>query len=99
MSNLLDKMNGLKTYGGGWNLLSTERFSNEDAKCYEGAEVVNSDFGLSVCFTLAGGAGYQYVPLGRDSQMTLGDKPQITDLNLLTLERDGEICLKVEEVQ
>lgn len=93
-------MNGLKTYGGGWNLLSTERFSSEDAKCYEGAEVVNSDFGLSVCFTLAGGNGLkQFVPLGRDSQLALGDKPQITDLNLLTLERDGEICLKVEEVQ
>ena len=99
MSNLLDKMNGLKTYGGGWNLISTERFSEEDAKAYDGAEVVNSDFGLSVCFTLAGSNFTQYVPLGRDSQLALGDKPNITDLNLLTLERDGEICLKVEEVQ
>lgn len=87
-----------KIYGGNWMITDTERFSEEDAKDYSGAEVTNSDFGLSVCLTLADGSHKQYVPLSRDSNLRLGDKPKLTDLQVLTLERDGETCIKIEEV-
>jgi hypothetical protein len=88
-----------KVYGGNWMVTETERFTEEDAKCYSGAEVVPCDYGMSICLTMIDGSHKQYVQLSRDSQLKVGDKPNLTDLQVLTLQRDGECCIRIEEAK
>ena len=77
----------------------TERFTEEDAKCYSGAEVVPCEYGMSICLTMIDGSHKQYVQLSRDSQLKVGDKPNLTDLQVLTIQRDGECCIRIEEAK
>lgn len=81
---------GLQVYGGSWNVVAdkTRGFNAEEQALIERAEVVASEYGNSVCFFMKSG-GQSYIPLSRDSSLTVGDSVDITKAKLLTLHRDG----------
>lgn len=81
---------GLQVYGGSWNVVEekTRSFNAEELALIDHAEVVASEYGNSVCFFMHGG-GQSYIPLSRDSQLTVGDTVDVTKAKLLTLHRDG----------
>lgn len=88
-----------KTYGGNWEVVDSERFSEEDAKQFKSATVVDSDYGLSMCFVMTNGTQH-FVPLSSNSSMTLGQQAKVSDLQILTLRRADEptTIYRVEEV-
>lgn len=81
---------GLQTYGGSWSVVAdkTRGFSAEEQALIKRAEVVPSEYGNSVCFFMKSG-GQTYIPLSRDSTLTVGEEVDVTKAKLLTLRRDG----------
>lgn len=79
----------LQVYAGKWNVKSSRKFEAEEVAAVSKAEVVASQFGNSVCFFLKGG-GQSYIPLSKDSNLTVGDTVNLNSAELLTLEKDGE---------
>ena len=81
---------GLQVYGGSWNVVAdkTRSFNEEEIALIERAEVVPSEYGNSVCFFMKAG-GQSYIPLSRDSSLTVGDAVDVIKAKLLTLHRDG----------
>ena len=65
---------GLQVYGGSWNVVAdkTRGFNAEELALIDRAEVVASEYGNSVCFFMKSG-GQSYIPLSRDSELTVGD--------------------------
>ena len=53
------------------------------------AEVVESQYGFSVCFFMKSG-GQTYVPLDQNSSLGIGSIVDLTKAQLVTLERPGE---------
>ena len=79
---------GLQVYGGSWNVVADRNFSDEEKALISRAEVVPSEYGNSVCFFMKAG-GQTYIPLSRDSSLTVGESVDISKAKLLTLHRDG----------
>ena len=79
---------GLQVYGGSWNVTSERNFDQEEIGMIARAEVVPSEYGNSVCFFMKSG-GQTYIPLSRNSSLTVGDTVDVTKAKLLTLHRDG----------
>lgn len=80
----------LQVYGGSWNVVAdkTRGFNAEELALIDRAEVVASEYGNSVCFFMKSG-GQSYIPLSRDSSLTVGDSVDVSKAKLLTLHRDG----------
>lgn len=93
MANVFDT---LKSYAGNWNVTNTRKFSEEEKSAISRTEVVSGQWGLSVCFFMKNGR-QNYIPVSQDSNLGVGDSLDINNASLLTLERDGETCLKVHE--
>lgn len=83
-----------QVYGTSWKVTEERRFSSEEINAVDSAEITSADYGLSVCFMLKGG-GSTYISLSKESDGSVGQKVDIKDLKLLTLERQGETCNKV----
>jgi hypothetical protein len=81
--------NNLKVYAGKWSLKSSRDFTEEEIKSVSHAEVVPSQYGNSVCFTMING-GKTFIPLSNDSSLGVGESVDITKAKLLTLGKDGE---------
>lgn len=79
---------GLQVYGGSWNVVKSRSFDAEEIALISKAEVVASEYGNSVCFHMKSG-GMTYIPLSRDSSLSIGDSVDIAKAKLLTLHRDG----------
>ena len=79
---------GLQVYGGNWNVVKSRSFDAEELALIDRAEVVASEYGNSVCFFMKSG-GQTYIPLSRDSSLTVGDSVDVAKAQLLTLPRDG----------
>lgn len=82
----LDK---LRTYAGSWNEASRDKLSKTEVTQVKSVEVVESQYGLSMCFVMKTG-GKKFMPLNRDSQLEEGDSVDIKSVEIITLERDGE---------
>ena len=82
-------LDSLRTYAGSWNVTSKEKLATNEVKAIASAEVVNSEYGLSICFTMKAG-GKKYVPVSRDSSLEAGDNVDPKSIEILTLERDGD---------
>lgn len=80
---------GLQVYGKGWEVVNSRGFAPEELALVKKAEVVSSEYGSSVCFFMTSG-GKTYIPLSRDSSLTVGDSVDLSKAQLLTLHRDGE---------
>ena len=82
--------NALQVYGGSWNVVAdkTRGFNADELALIDRAEVVASEYGNSVCFFMKSG-GQSYIPLSKDSSLTVGDIVDVKKAQLLTLHRDG----------
>jgi hypothetical protein len=79
----------LTKYAEGWKVIDSRSFNEEEIAAVKSASVVSSQYGSSVCFLMKSG-GQTYIPLSRDSELSVGDSVDLTKAQLLTLHRDGD---------
>ena len=79
----------LRVYAGKWNVKESRDFTQEEMDAIDTASVVDSQYGMSVCFFMRGG-GQTYIPLSNDSNKSVGDTIDLKTAKLLTLGRQGE---------
>lgn len=81
--------NAIKVYSGKWQVKNTRNFTQEEIDAVKSASVVDSQYGLSVCFILWSG-GQSYIPLDQNSTKSVGDTIDLSKAQLLTLGREGD---------
>lgn len=86
MTNFFDSV---KKYAAKWQVVNTRNFTQEELAMVESAKVVESSFGLSVCFTFVGGA-CGFTPLSNTSTKSVGDSIDLANAKLVTLYREGD---------
>jgi hypothetical protein len=79
----------LRVYAGKWSEKNVRAFVPEEIQAVEKAEVVESQYGLSVCFIMIAG-GQTYIPLDQSSNLGIGDIVDLSKAQLVTLQRPGE---------
>ena len=88
--------NAIKVYAGKWQVKNSRAFSQEEIDAVDKASVVDSQYGLSVCFFLKSG-GQSFIPLSSTSSLNVGDAVNLSAAKLLTLSREGnDDILRVE---
>lgn len=85
----MNVFSALRVYAGKWNVTDSRVFSQEEIDAVESASVVDSQYGMSVCFFMRGG-GQTYIPLSNDSNLSVGDSVDLKSAKLLTLSRPGD---------
>ncbi len=73
-----------------WSLKSERYFTQEEIDAVSQAIVVASQYGNSVEFTMKLGGKCTYIPLDKDSNITVGEIVDMKQAILLTLEKEGE---------
>lgn len=81
--------NAIKVYSGKWQVKNSRAFSQEEIDAVDKASVVDSQYGLSVCFFLKSG-GQSFIPLSSTSSLNVGDAVNLSAATLLTLGREGD---------
>lgn len=81
--------NSLKVYAGKWAVKASRAFSQEEIDAIDSASVVDSQYGMSVCFFMKSG-GQTFIPLSNTSSLNVGDSVNLATAKLLTLGREGE---------
>ena len=79
---------GLQVYGGNWSVVDSRAFAAEEIAAVKSAQVVNSEYGKSVCFFMHSG-GQTYIPLSTQSTLGVGENVDLSKAKILTLHRDG----------
>ena len=79
----------LRVYAGKWQEKSVESFKAEEIVLVDKAEVVESQYGLSICFFMKAG-GQSYIPLDQNSSAAIGDTVDLTKAKVVTLSKQGE---------
>ena len=79
----------LRVYAGKWSEKKVESFKAEEIALVDKAEVVESQYGLSVCFFMKAG-GQSYIPLDQNSSAAIGDTIDLTKAQVITLCKQGE---------
>lgn len=79
----------LRVYAGKWQEKKVESFKAEEIALVDKAEVVESQYGLSVCFFMKAG-GQSYIPLDQNSSAAIGDTIDLTKAQVVTLCKQGE---------
>lgn len=79
----------LKVYAGKWEQKASRVFEKEELDAIDTAQVVDSQYGLSVCFFMKSG-GQTYIPLDKNSSLNIGDTVNLANAKLVTLGRQGE---------
>ena len=79
----------LRVYAGKWSEKKVEAFNAEEIALVDRAEVVESQYGLSVCFFMKAG-GQSYIPLDQNSSAAIGDTIDLTKAKVVTLCKQGE---------
>lgn len=79
----------LRVYVSKWNEKSVESFKAEEIALVDKAQVVESQYGLSVCFFMKAG-GQSYIPLDQNSSAAIGDSIDLTKAQVVTLCKQGE---------
>ena len=81
--------NAIRVYQGKWQVKNTRNFTQEEIDAVQSASVVDSQYGLSVCFILRSG-GQSYIPLDQNSTKSVGDSVDLSKAQLITLGREGD---------
>ena len=81
--------NAIKVYAGKWQVKDSRAFSQEEIDAVAKASVVDSQYGLSICFFLKSG-GQSFIPLSSTSSLNVGDAVNLSAAKLLTLSREGD---------
>lgn len=79
----------LRIYAGKWNEKNARAFTPEEVAAVTSAVVVESQYGMSVCFSMLSG-GQTYIPLDQNSSLSIGDHVDLTKASLVTLFKQGE---------
>lgn len=79
----------LTTYGEKWSVKNSESLSEVAINAVASTEVVNSNYGLSVCFHMVKG-GTKFIPLSNNCSLNIGDTANLSKGRILTLEKAGE---------
>ena len=79
----------LRVYAGKWQVKDSKKFSQEEIDLVDHAEVVDSQYGQSVCFFMKTG-GMTYIPLDQNSSRATGDKVDLSQASIITLSKQGE---------
>lgn len=79
----------LRIYAGKWSEKNVESFKTEEIALVDKAQIVESQYGLSVCFFMKAG-GQSYIPLDQNSSATVGDTVDLTKAKIVTLQKQGE---------
>ena len=79
----------LRVYAGKWQGKETKQFSQEEIDLVDRAEVVDSQYGQSVCFFMKAG-GQTYIPLDQNSSKATGDTVDLSKAAVVTLYKQGE---------
>lgn len=79
----------LRIYAGKWNESDVRPFDPAEIAAVASAVVVESQFGLSVCFTMVTG-GMTYIPVDQNSSANIGDNVDLSTAKLVTLSKQGE---------
>ena len=79
----------LRVYAGKWQVKVTKSFSQEEIDLVDRAEVVDSQYGQSVCFFMKSG-GQTYIPLDQNSSKATGEAVDLSKASILTLSKQGE---------
>jgi hypothetical protein len=79
----------LRIYAGKWSEKEARVFAPEEVAAVDKAEVVESQYGFSVCFFVKAG-GQSYIPLDQNSTLGIGDIVDLTKAQLVTLQKQGE---------
>ena len=79
----------LRIYAGKWNEKEVRAFDQEEIDGTLKAEIVDSQYGLSVCFFLKAG-GQTYIPLDQNSTGSAGNLVDLHTAKLVTLCKAGE---------
>lgn len=79
----------LRVYAGKWNEKETKTLSSEEIALVDKAEVVESNYGLSVCFFMKAG-GQSYIPLDQNSSAAIGEQIDLSKAQVVTLQKQGE---------
>ena len=73
----------------GWELKAKRFFNTEEISAVNSAKVVQSQYGLSVCFYMNDGC-QKYIPLSNQSRLTCGGVIDVKKASLITLSRPGD---------
>lgn len=79
----------LRVYAGKWSEKARRAFTSDEINAVSKASVVDSQYGLSVCFMMKAG-GMTFIPLDQNSNMAVGDEVDLSKAELLTLGKEGE---------
>lgn len=79
----------LRVYAGKWAVSNSRDFTADEIGAVANASVVDSQYGMSVCFMMKSG-GQTFIPLSTNSSLTVGDDVDLAKAKLLTLHRDGD---------
>lgn len=85
MSNIFKS---LKSYAESWEVVNVSKFEEDDINEIAQAEVIESNFGYSVCFLLKSG-GKKYIPLEKESPAGLGYIIDVRKVTIITLAKQG----------
>jgi len=77
-----------KVYADGYKEVESRNFNAEEQAAVASATVVTSNYGTSCCFMMKGG-GKTYIPMSRDSKLSVGDKVDLSTAKVIHLHRDG----------
>ena len=76
--------NNLKLYDNRWRVKSVRKFTVEEIAMVEKAQVIESQYGGSVCFFLKNGMATS-VPLDNDAKSRIGDFIDMNTAEIVTL--------------
>lgn len=85
----MNVFSALRLYASKWGVKSSRSFTAEEIAAVSSASVVDSQYGMSVCFMMKSG-GQTFIPLSNTSSKSIGDTVDLTTAKLLTLGREGE---------
>lgn len=88
--NIMNLFNTLKLHSNKWTVKSVRRFTAEEIAMVEKAQVIDSQYGSSVCFFLKNGMTTS-VPLDHESKSRIGDYIDMNTAEIVTLEKQGEL--------
>ena len=87
--SIMNIFSALRVYAGKWQEKKVESFKAEEIALVDKAEVVESQYGLSVCFFMKAG-GQSYIPLDQNSSAAIGDTIDLSKAQVVTLCKQGE---------
>ena len=94
MENILGTLN---VYGvGSWDVIEERDFNDEEKRMVSRAEVVESQYGNSVCFHMMSG-GMTFIPLSNRSHLSVGEPVDMNTSRLLKLrDQNGVVINRVD---